>query len=66
MNKFEKTPKYIALYLDSELKKNSKRLSSDEMENKIEKVMKIFCFISGRDEFLKVYCKLFAKRLLDK
>ncbi len=49
MNEFKNTPQYIALYMDNELKKNFKKLSMDEIEIKIDKVIKIFCCLNGRD-----------------
>ena len=66
MNEFGKTPQYIALYMDNEQKKNFKQLSMDVIESKIDKVIKIFCCLNGRDEFITAYSKLLASRLLDK
>ncbi len=66
MNEFSRTPQYIALYMDNEQKKNFKQLTMDEVEKKIDKVIKIFCCLNGRDEFITAYSKLLASRLLDK
>jgi hypothetical protein len=66
MNEFNKTPQYIALYMDNEQKKNFKQLTMDAIESKIDKVIKIFCCLNGRDEFITAYSKLLASRLLDK
>lgn len=33
MNKFNKTPQYIALFMDNEQKKNFRQLSMDEVGN---------------------------------
>ena len=38
----------------------------DEIEKKIDKVIKLFCYLNGRDEFLSAYSKLLSYRLLKK
>jgi hypothetical protein len=52
--------------MDNEQKKNFKQLSMVEIEMKLDKVIKIFCCLNGRDEFISAYSKLLASRLLDK
>lgn len=52
--------------MDNEQKKNFKPLPMNEIEKKIDKVIKIFCCLNGRDEFITAYSKLLASRLLDK
>jgi hypothetical protein len=52
--------------MDNDQKKNFKQLSMVEIEMKLDKVIKIFCCLNGRDEFISAYSKLLASRLLDK
>jgi hypothetical protein len=52
--------------MDNEQKKNFKQQGMDEIERKVDKVIKIFCCLNGRDEFITAYSKLLASRLLDK
>ena len=52
MNEFDRTPQYIAFYMDNELKRGFKQLSEDEIERKIEAVIKLFCCLLGRDVFI--------------
>ena len=66
MNEFNKTPQYIALFMDIEQKKNFKQMTIQDIEKKIDKIIKIFCCLNGRDEFITAYSKLLASRLLDK
>ena len=37
MNEFDRTPQYIAIYMDSELKKGFKQLSEDEIVQEVAK-----------------------------
>ena len=55
----------ILLYTWTMKKKKFKQLSQVEIEKKIDKVIKIFCCLNGRDEFITAYSKLLASRLLD-
>ena len=66
MNDFERTPQYIAIYMDNELKRGFKHLSEDEIERKIEAVIRLFCCLNGRDVFILSYTNLLANRLLNK
>lgn len=52
--------------MDSELKKGFKQLSEDEIDRKIEAVIKLFCCLHGRDVFISSYSNLLANRLLNK
>ena len=40
-------------------------MTIQEIEKKIDKIIKIFCCLNGRDEFITAYSKLLARRLLD-
>ena len=52
--------------MDIEQKKNFKQMTIQDIEKKIDKIIKIFCCLNGRDEFITAYSKLLASRLLDK
>ena len=41
-------------------------MTIQDIEKKIDKIIKIFCCLNGRDEFITAYSKLLASRLLDK
>jgi len=66
MNEFDKTPQYIAFYMNNEFVKGFKQLSENEIEVKIEAVIKLFCCLHGRDVFIASYSNLLANRLLNK
>ena len=66
MNEFDRTPQFIAFYMDNELKRGFKQLSEDQIELKIEAVIKLFCCLHGRDVFIQSYSNLLANRLLNK
>ena len=66
MNEFDRTPQYIAFYMDKELKSGFKQLNEEEIERKIEAVIKLFCCLLGRDVFISAYSNLLANRLLNK
>ena len=66
MNEFDRTPQYIAFYMDKELKLGFKQLNEEEIERKIEAVIKLFCCLLGRDVFISAYSNLLANRLLNK
>jgi len=46
------------------LKKSGERLSDDALEDKLEKVVRLFCYLSDKDIFAEFYKKQLAKRLL--
>lgn len=66
MNECDRTPHYIALYCDNEFKKGFKSLTDDEIDKKLDAVVRIFCCLHGRDTFIATFTKLLAQRLLNK
>ena len=66
MNEFERTPHFIAFYMDHQFKKGFKQLQDQEIQAKIDAVIKLFCCLHGRDMFITSYSGLLAKRLLNK
>ena len=66
MNECEKTPHFIAFYTDNQQKKGLKSLSEDEVEKKIDAIVRLFCCLHGRDTFIATYTLCLAQRLLNK
>lgn len=66
MNDCERTPHYIAFYCDNEFKKGFKQLSDDEIDQKLDAVVRLFCCLHGRDQFIASFTKLLAQRLLNR
>jgi len=66
MNECDKTPHHIAFYTDNEFKKALKQLSDDEIEKRLDAIVRLFCCLHGRDTFIASYTNLLALRLLNK
>lgn len=66
MNKSQYTPHYIAAYCDNEFKKGFKGVAENEVLERIDAIIKLFCCLHGRDVFIKAYTRLLSQRLLDK
>jgi len=54
----------LSNFCDNLLKKSGERLSDDALEDKLEKVVRLFCYLSDKDIFAEFYKKQLAKRLL--
>lgn len=81
LNKFEKSPQFIAIYTDYEFKKGLidllltlvliwiflglKGLSEEEVEKKLNSVMGLIACLGSRDAFLKHYARYLSSRLLN-
>lgn len=66
MNECQFTPHYIASFTDNELRKGLKGVSEAETDSRLEAIIRLFCCLHGRDEFIKAYTKFLASRLLNK
>ena len=66
MNKFKQTPAFIALYMDNSQKDAFRQMAMSDIEKQIDQVIKLFCCLNGRDEFITAYSLLLADRLLNK
>jgi len=66
MNQCEKTPHHIAFYCDNEFKKTLKQLTDQEIQLRLDAVVRLFCCLHGRDLFIASYTNLLALRLLNK
>ena len=66
MNECPKTPHFIAFYCDNEFRKGFKQLTDDEIDKKLDAVVRLFCCLHGRDLFIATFTSLLAQRLLNK
>lgn len=58
------TAELISNFCDNLLKKSGERLSDEALEEKLEKVVALFGYLSDKDIFAEFYKKQLAKRLL--
>lgn len=66
MNECDKSPHFIAFYTDNEFRRGMKQVSEDEIEKRLDAVIRLFCCLHGRDTFIASYTNLLAQRLLNK
>lgn len=66
MNSQQFTPAYIAQYSDMLFRTGLKGKDDDEIETKLDALIRLFCCLHGRDVFLKQYEKELSGRLLNK
>jgi len=58
------TAELLSNFCDNLLKKSGERLSDDALDDKLEKVVRLFSYLSDKDIFAEFYKKQLAKRLL--
>lgn len=61
----EKTAMSLVYYLDDQFKKDFKGLSESEINDRLDRVIKIFRYIQDKDVFEGFYKSSLSKRLLD-
>jgi len=61
----EKTAMSLVYYLDDQFKKDFKGLSEAEINERLERVIKIFRYLQDKDVFEGFYKNSLSKRLLD-
>ena len=66
MNECDKSPHFIAFYTDNEFRRGLKQISEEEIEQRLDAVVRLFCCLHGRDTFIASYTNLLAQRLLNK
>ena len=66
MNQYDKTPHHMAFYCDNEFKKGFKQMAENEIDKKLDAVVRLFCCLHGRDTFIASYSNLLALRLLNR
>ncbi len=60
MNDCDKSPHFIAYYCDNEFKAGLKALTDNEIDNKLNAIVRLFCCLHGRDVFIRQYTNLLA------
>ena len=66
MNQNSTTPSYIANYTDRELKQGIQGLSNEEVDHRLQAIVRLFCCLHGRDIYIKAYQGYLSTRLLNK
>ena len=66
INKNKESSRNIAIYLHSQFTKGFKQVSEEHIKQTLEEIVKLFCFLFGRDHFIQLYLNLLASRLLNK
>ncbi|KAG8996949.1 Cullin-3 [Tulasnella sp. JGI-2019a] len=64
INSNKKSPEYISLFIDENLRKGLKGKSDQEVDMVLEKTITVFRFVDERDVFERYYKSHLAKRLL--
>ncbi|EIW57578.1 Cullin-domain-containing protein [Trametes versicolor FP-101664 SS1] len=64
INLNEKSPEYISLFIDENLKKGLKGKSDTEVDIVLDKTITVFRFVTDKDVFERYYKSHLAKRLL--
>uniref|UniRef100_A0A1B6DHH6 Cullin-2 n=1 Tax=Clastoptera arizonana TaxID=38151 RepID=A0A1B6DHH6_9HEMI len=59
-----RSPELLTKYCDMLLKKSSKGMSDNEIDEKLAQSITIFKYIDDKDVFQKFYCRMLAKRLI--
>lgn len=66
MSQYAYTPSYIAIYIDDAQKNTFKTKTKVEMEAIIDRIMNLFVLLKSKDQFIFMYERLLADRLLNK
>ncbi|PKY45991.1 Cullin-domain-containing protein [Rhizophagus irregularis] len=64
INKNPKSPEFISLFIDDNLKKGLKGKTEEEVDSVLDKTITLFRFIGEKDVFERYYKQHLAKRLL--
>ncbi|CAH1757893.1 5416_t:CDS:10 [Entrophospora sp. SA101] len=64
INNNSKSPEFISLFIDDNLKKGLKGKTEEEVDNVLDKTITLFRFIGEKDVFERYYKQHLAKRLL--
>ena len=65
VNTSMRTAKSLVFYLDEMFKKEMRTLQTDELNDRIDRVIQIFRYLKDKDIFEGFYVNSFAKRLLE-
>lgn len=64
INLNQRSPEYLSLFIDEKLKKGTKGLTDQDIEQVLEKCMVLFRYLQEKDVFERYYKQHLAKRLL--
>ncbi|XP_050421359.1 cullin-3-B-like, partial [Adelges cooleyi] len=64
LNLNPKTPEYLSLFIDDNLKRGVCGMDKDDLESVLDKAIALFRFLQDKDVFETYYRRLLAKRLL--
>ena len=65
MNQFDRTPNYLSLYTDQQMKVGFKSLTIDEIDQQEAAIVRLFCLTRDRDKFLTYHQNKLQERLLN-
>ena len=60
------TAELMSTYCDTILKTGGEKLSDDEVESRLQKIVELFSYLTDKDLFAEIYRNQLAKRLLNK
>ena len=66
MNKNQQTPQYIAKYTDDTMITGLNGLHGEEIDFKLNCIVRLFCCLNSRDTYVKAYQNHLCNRLLNK
>lgn len=66
MNKNQQTSVYIAKYTDDVMIKGLNGLQGEEIDQKLNSIVRLFCCLNARDTYVKTYQEYLCSRLLNK
>ncbi|KAF8456747.1 SCF ubiquitin ligase subunit CulC [Kalaharituber pfeilii] len=64
INDFPRSPEYMSLFIDENLKKGLKGKTEEEVDQVLDKAITLFRYISDKDVFERYYKKHLSRRLL--
>eukprot|EP00798_Chlamydomonas_sp_ICE-L_P002801 gene2801-12676_t len=64
INLNQRSPEFISLFIDDQLRKGLKGMTENDVEGVLDKVMSLFRYLQEKDVFEKYYKQHLAKRLL--
>ncbi|TKA58299.1 hypothetical protein B0A53_00036 [Rhodotorula sp. CCFEE 5036] len=65
VNENRKSPEFISLFIDENLRKNLKGKSEAEVDEVLNKSVAVFRYLTEKDAFERYYCQHLSKRLLN-
>jgi len=66
MNAYTATPTFMACYVDSEMRSGLKGVSHEDVDHRLSAIVRLYCCLHGRDQFILAYQQYLSNRLLNK